>query len=115
MSSGELDAVIGTWASYVGTHTDYYYREKPWRGTCAGSGGGLLINQAIHTLNLVQWLVGPVERTEGHVSTRRFGDVIEVEDTADLLLHHAGGVTTSFYATLTAPRNRPVEIGRAHV
>src|SRR5699024_9277079 len=83
---------------------------KPWRGTWAGSGGGLLINQAIHTLDLVQWLVGPVERTEGHVSTRRFGDVIEVEDTADLLLHHAGGVTTSFYATLTAPRNRPVEI-----
>ena len=110
LRSGELGAVRGAWASVVWTRTVDYYRAKPWRGTWAGSGGGLLINQAIHTLDLVQWLVGPVERTEGHVSTRRFGDVIEVEDTADLQLHHAGGVTTSFYATLTAPRNRPVEI-----
>lgn len=110
LRSGQLGAVRGAWASMVWTRTAAYYRAKPWRGTWDQAGGGLLINQAIHTLDLVQWLVGPVERTEGHVSTRRFGDVIEVEDTADLLLHHAGGVTTSFYATLTAPQNRPVEI-----
>ena len=89
LASGELGAVRGTWE---------------------GSGGGLLINQAIHTLDLVQWLLGGVERTDGHVATRRFADVIEVEDTAELLLHHPGGVTTSFYATLTAPQHRPVEI-----
>src|SRR5699024_6014950 len=81
-----------------------------WRGTWANSGGGLLINQAIHTLDLVQWLLGGVERTDGHVATRKYGDIIEVEDTAELLLHHGGGITTSFYATLTAPRHRPVEI-----
>ena len=107
---GQLGEVRGAWASVVWTRTADYYRTKPWRGTWAGSGGGLLINQAIHTLDLVQWLIGPVEHTDGHVATRRFADVIEVEDTADLLLHHAGGITTSFYATLTAPQNRPVEI-----
>ena len=110
LRSGELGAVRGAWASVVWTRSADYYLAKPWRGTWAGSGGGLLINQAIHTLDLVQWLVGPVERTDGQVSTRRFGDVIEVEDTAELLLHHGGGITTSFYATLTAPKNRPVEI-----
>ncbi|MDN5599860.1 MAG: Gfo/Idh/MocA family protein [Brachybacterium sp.] len=110
LGSGELGAVRGAWASVVWTRSADYYRAKPWRGTWEGSGGGLLINQAIHTLDLVQWLLGGVERTDGHVATRKYGDVIEVEDTAELLLHHGGGVTTSFYATLTAPQHRPVEI-----
>ena len=110
LGSGELGAVRGAWASVVWTRSADYYRAKPWRGTWANSGGGLLINQAIHTLDLVQWLLGGVERTDGHVTTRKYGDVIEVEDTAELLLHHGGGITTSFYATLTAPRHRPVEI-----
>ena len=110
LGSGELGAVRGAWASVVWTRSADYYRAKPWRVTWANSGGGLLINQAIHTLDLVQWLLGGVERTDGHVATRKYGDVIEVEDTAELLLHHGGGITTSFYATLTAPRHRPVEI-----
>lgn len=110
LASGELGAVRGAWASVVWARSTNYYRAKPWRGTWAGSGGGLLINQAIHTLDLVQWLMGGVERTDGHVATRKYGDVIEVEDTAELLLHHGGGVTTTFYATLTAPQHRPVEI-----
>lgn len=110
LGSGELGAVRGAWASVVWTRSADYYRAKPWRGTWDGSGGGLLINQAIHTLDLVQWLLGGVERTDGHVATRKYGDVIEVEDTAELLLHHRGGVTTSFYATLTAPQHRPVEL-----
>lgn len=110
LGSGELGAVRGAWASVVWTRSADYYRAKPWRGTWDGSGGGLLINQAIHTLDLVQWLLGGVERTDGHVATRKYGDVIEVEDTAELLLHHPGGVTTSFYATLTAPQHRPVEL-----
>lgn len=110
LASGELGAVRGAWASVVWTRTADYYRAKPWRGTWAGSGGGLLINQAIHTLDLVQWMLGGVESVDGHVATRRFGDLIEVEDTAELLLTHPGGITTSFYATLTAPQHRPVEI-----
>ena len=110
LASGELGAVRGAWASVVWTRSADYYRTKPWRGTWANSGGGLLINQAIHTLDLVQWLLGGVERTDGYVATRKYGEVIEVEDTAELLLHHPGGVTTSFYATLTAPQHRPVEI-----
>ncbi|MDN6329838.1 MAG: Gfo/Idh/MocA family oxidoreductase [Brachybacterium sp.] len=110
LGSGELGAVRGAWASVVWTRSADYYRAKPWRGTWDGSGGGLLINQAIHTLDLVQWLLGGVERTDGHVATRKYGEVIEVEDTAELLLHHPGGVTTSFFATLTAPQHRPVEL-----
>ncbi|MGP9683344.1 Gfo/Idh/MocA family protein [Brachybacterium sp. AOP3-A1-3] len=109
LGSGELGEVRGAWASVVWSRTAEYYAAKPWRGRWETAGGGLLINQAIHTLDLVQWLLGPVERTEGLVSQKKFAGVTEVEDTADLVLHHASGITTTFYATLTAPVARPVE------
>lgn len=110
LDSGELGAVQGAYASVVWTRTADYYRAKPWRGSLERSGGGLLINQAIHTLDLVQWLLGDVIDIAGHVDTHKFADVIEVEDTAEMLFTHASGVQTSFYATLTAPRHRAVEL-----
>ncbi|MFE7606473.1 Gfo/Idh/MocA family protein [Brachybacterium paraconglomeratum] len=110
LASGELGAVRGAYASVVWSRTAEYYAAKPWRGRWETAGGGLLINQAIHTLDLVQWLLGPVERTEGLVSQKKFAGVVETEDTADLVLHHASGITTTFYATLTAPVARPVEL-----
>ena len=110
LDSGELGAVHGAYASVVWTRTADYYRVKPWRGSREESGGGLLINQAIHTLDLVQWFMGDVVDLAGHVATNKFGDVIDVEDTAEMLLTHESGLKTSFYATLTAPQHRPVEI-----
>lgn len=110
LDSGELGAVHGAYASVVWTRTADYYKAKPWRGSREESGGGLLINQAIHTLDLVQWFMGDVVDIAGHVATNKFGDVIEVEDTAEMLLTHESGLKTSFYATLTAPQHRPVEI-----
>lgn len=110
LDSGELGQIHGAWSSVVWTRTADYYRARPWRGTWRNSGGGLLINQAIHTLDLIQWLMGDVVAVEGRTGTHKFADVIEVEDTAEALFTHAGGTTTSFYATLTAPDNRPVEL-----
>lgn len=109
LDSGELGEIHGAYASVVWTRTADYYRAKPWRGSREESGGGLLINQAIHTLDLVQWFMGDVVDVAGHVATNKFGDVIEVEDTAEMLLAHSSGLKTSFYATLTAPQHRPVE------
>ncbi|MFP5416335.1 MAG: Gfo/Idh/MocA family protein [Actinomycetes bacterium] len=109
LDSGELGAIHGAYASVVWTRTADYYRSKPWRGSREESGGGLLINQAIHTLDLIQWFLGDVVDIAGHVDTHKFADVIEVEDTAEMLFTHASGVQTSFYATLTAPQHRPVE------
>ncbi len=110
LDSGELGAVRGAYASVVWSRDPDYYRAKPWRGSWEQSGGGLLINQAIHTLDRVQWFLGDVVDVQGHVATNKFAELIEVEDTADMLLTHANGVQTAFYATLTAPRHRPVEL-----
>lgn len=110
LQGGELGAPTGAVASVAWHRTPEYYRSRPWRGTWAESGGGLLINQAIHTLDLVQWLLGGVTDVAGHVSTDALGDVIEVEDTATLTLTHPSGARSVVFATNAAPANLPVQL-----
>jgi UDP-N-acetyl-2-amino-2-deoxyglucuronate dehydrogenase len=66
-----------------------YYSTSKWRGTWALDGGGALMNQAIHTVDLVQWMFGPVVRVSAAVATRVHH--IEVEDTAAAVLQFASG------------------------
>lgn len=108
LESGAWGAILGARAQVMWTRTADYYTAKPWRGTWAGGGGGLMMNQAIHTVDLVQWLIGDVEAVTGVTSTLMFGDVIEVEDTTVAVLEHESGVRTNFYATLTHFTNAPV-------
>ncbi|MBT2521938.1 Gfo/Idh/MocA family protein [Arthrobacter sp. ISL-28] len=110
LSSGELGAVTGASATVMWQRSAEYYQSRPWRGTWAGGGGGLLMNQAIHTVDLLQWLVGDVVAVTGNASTRFLGDTIEVEDTAEFVAEHAGGARSAFYATLANPFNAPVTL-----
>ncbi len=110
LDSGELGNVLGATATVMWTRTPDYYRRKPWRGKWETAGGGLLINQAIHTLDLVQWLVGDVVNVTGRAATRLYGDVIEVEDTAELLLTHDGGARSVVFGSLTNVVHAPVTI-----
>jgi len=66
-----------------------YYSASRWRGTWALDGGGALMNQAIHTVDLMQWLFGPVARVYGTTATRVHA--IEVEDTAAAVLNFTNG------------------------
>lgn len=110
LSSGELGAVVGASATVMWQRSAEYYESRPWRGTWAGGGGGLLMNQAIHTVDLLQWLVGDVVAVTGNASTRFLGDTIEVEDTAEFVAEHAGGAQSAFYATLANAFNAPVTL-----
>lgn len=110
LDSGDLGAINGTYASVVWTRTPGYYTQKPWRGQQDRSGGGLLMNQAIHTLDLLQWFLGRATEVKGTVSTDKYANVIDVEDTAHAYIGHESGLHTSFYGTLTNSRHRHVEI-----
>lgn len=110
LGSGRLGEVRGAYATVAWSRAEGYYPAKPWRGQLARSGGGLLMNQAPHTLDLIQWLLGPVTTVQGHVSTDKFGNVSEVEDTAVARFTHASGTTTCFYGTVNLSAHRPVEI-----
>lgn len=110
LSSGELGAVVGAAATVLWHRDGDYYRSRPWRGTWEGGGGGLMMNQAIHTVDLLQWLVGDVVSLSGHAATRFLGDAIEVEDTAEFVATHANGARSAFYATLAHAVNAPVTL-----
>lgn len=110
LASGELGRIRGAAATVMWWRPEEYYLDRPWRGTWAQGGGGLLMNQAIHTLDLLQWLVGEVTDVSGSVSTRALGTVIEVEDTAEMLLTHSGGIRSIFYATLANSVNAPITL-----
>lgn len=110
LASGELGPVLGASATVMWHRTAEYYTNRPWRGQWSTGGGGLLMNQAIHTLDLLQWLMGPVAEVHGNASTRALGDVIEVEDTAELAITHENGTRSVFYATLANAVNAPVTL-----
>jgi predicted dehydrogenase len=69
-----------------------------------------MMNQAIHTVDLLQWLVGDVVSLTGHSSTRVLGETIAVEDTAEFLAEHANGARSLFYASLANSVNAPVTL-----
>jgi predicted dehydrogenase len=69
----------------------------------------VLINQAIHTLDLLEWLLGEVVEIRGHAARHQL-DGIDVEDTANAVLTHAGGARSVFFATVTNAIDAPVTI-----
>jgi predicted dehydrogenase len=68
-----------------------YYASDPWRGSWHDEGGGVLINQAIHSLDLATYLCGAPQAVAGRIG-RRWLDCIEVEDWGRAEVRYAGGV-----------------------
>lgn len=111
IDSGRLGAVKSVRAAVFWERGADYYLADSWRGKKATEGGGVLINQAIHTLDLVRWFASSeVTEVSASISTKKLSDVVETEDTADLYLKFASGATAAMYATLNAGANYPVEI-----
>ena len=74
-----------------------YYSQAEWRGKWLTEGGGVLINQALHTLDLMQWFCGTPQTVKGQMDNFSLDGAIEVEDTAMLLCD--GRRRFTFYAT----------------
>jgi len=77
-----------------------YYANSRWRGTLALDGGGALINQGVHTIDLLLWLLGDVVRVQARTATQLHK--IEAEDTAVAILEFASGALGIFHATTAA-------------
>jgi UDP-N-acetyl-2-amino-2-deoxyglucuronate dehydrogenase len=110
LDGGTLGAVVGGRGSVTWFRSADYYRRRPWRGTWAAGGGGVLLNQAIHTLDLLQWYLGDVEDVRGQASRLSLPDPVEVEDTACLQLRHNSGAGSIFYASNGYLDNAPVSL-----
>jgi predicted dehydrogenase len=82
-----------------------YYSKSSWRGRWETEGGGVLINQSIHTIDLLLWLVGDVESVHGFIDTRTHN--IEVEDIAVASLKFKSGAFGVIQATTSADPGYP--------
>ncbi|OMH31590.1 oxidoreductase [Tersicoccus sp. Bi-70] len=76
-----------------------YYTATPWRGTWATDGGGVLMTQAIHYLDLLQWYLGDVDLVMAAADTYRHGEHIEVEDTLVATLRFTNGAMGQLVAS----------------
>jgi UDP-N-acetyl-2-amino-2-deoxyglucuronate dehydrogenase len=85
-----------------------YYRGAPWRGRLEEAGGGVLMVQAIHTLDLLQWVLGMPRRVLARTATAVHP--VAVEDLAAGLLELAGGAIAVLQATTAAVPEIPPEL-----
>jgi len=81
--------------------TQEYYDSGAWRGTWKLDGGGALMNQAIHTVDLLTWLMGPVDEIQAQTATLAHKR-IEVEDVATATLKFANGALGVIEASTAA-------------
>ncbi|SFC10392.1 Predicted dehydrogenase [Polaromonas sp. OV174] len=108
LGSGELGQLVSASASVRWWRPQSYY-DEPGRGTLARDGGGVLITQAIHTLDLLLSLTGMPERVTALASTSPVHRM-EGEDTAAALLHYANGAVAVVQATTAAYPGFPERI-----
>ena len=95
--------------AFVVWHRDAnYYASANWRGKYRTEGGGLLINQAIHTLDLMQWFVGMPDYVTASISNLTLKDKIEAEDTAAAIF--SGNAKFNFFATNGSASDFPVDV-----
>lgn len=95
----DMGKIIGISGFLTWCRDASYYAQDAWRGKWKTEGGGLLINQAIHTIDLMEYLGGRIVRVCGSISNKTLNGVIEVEDTADAVFETEDGLRMSFYAT----------------
>lgn len=110
ITAGALGTIFLVAARVAWYRPPEYYAGSRWRGTWALDGGGALINQGIHSVDLLLWLLGDVERV--YATTRTALHAIEVEDTSVAALEFVGGaIGTLQVATSAYPGSpRRVEI-----
>ena len=78
-----------------------YFARDAWRGTWKGEGGGALMNQAIHMIDMLLWMVGEPREVYGRWATLKHGDYIDVEDSSCAVVSFDNGALATITATTT--------------
>ena len=96
VQDGELGGLIRViWIMTDWFRAEAYYQSSDWRATWKGEGGGVLLNQCLHQLDALQWIVGMPSKVQSHVGIGRHHD-IEVEDDVTCYMEYANGATGAF-------------------
>lgn len=106
----EGEEVISASGQLVWDRDEAYYKSGEWRGKWSTEGGGVMINQALHTLDLLQWFTGFPKYVTAKISNDSLKGVIEVEDTAYGLFELESGARFTMTATNASKYSFPVQI-----
>jgi len=111
IDAGELGQLVrASWIMTDWYRTEIYYASGGWRATWKGEGGGALLNQCPHNLDILQWLCGMPARVRGFCQWGRYHQ-IEVEDNVTAYLEWSHGATGVFItSTGEAPGTNRLEI-----
>ena len=104
------EGVKGVFAAVPWSRDEKYYSSTDWRGRKATEGGGVMMNQAIHTLDLTLWMLGEPIAVTGTVSNNHLKNAIDEEDTAEIYIEFGSGAKANFYATTASVSDTPVII-----
>jgi predicted dehydrogenase len=111
VQSGDLGTIRRvSWTITNWFRTEAYYQSSDWRATWAGEGGGVLLNQCPHNLDLFQWIFGMPAQVRAFCHFGRYHN-IEVEDDVTAYLEYPDGMTAVFIAsTGEAPGTNRLEV-----
>ena len=111
LASGALGQLVRVnWITTDWFRTHAYYASGGWRATWRGEGGGVLLNQALHNLDMLAWLCGQPARVRGFCQLGKFHP-IEVEDNVTAYLEWVSGATGTFItSTGEAPGTNRLEL-----
>ena len=107
LREGTYGRLKGLRAFVTWNRTAEYYAAAEWKGKWATEGGGALINQAIHTLDLIVGFLGLPDQAEAVMHNHHLREAIEVEDTAEIYLEK-DGVPALLYASNAYSQDAPV-------
>lgn len=110
IDSGEMGKIVAAKSILTWNRPADYYLEDYWRGRWDTEGGGVLINQAVHSLDLLSYLVGDISSVKANMMNYSLENVIEVEDTFTAYLEFKSGIKGFFLATNAYPVNSPMDI-----
>lgn len=99
--------IIGGRAMVSWSREKEYYTESGWRGSLMTEGGGALINQAVHSLDLLTLFLGKPVTADAVMANHHLKGIIEVEDMMEAYIRYEGGAVGNFYATTAYCTNMP--------
>lgn len=110
VQSGKLGKILSARSTLTWKRNDDYYSQSDWKGTWDKEGGGVVIDQAIHSIDLVRWVIDEeIEKVTCHMANRNHRSV-DVEDTAEGFVTFKNGTVYGFWCMNNYACDEPIEI-----
>ena len=107
---GKLGKIISARSTLTWKRPNEYYGQSDWKGTWDKEGGGVVIDQAIHSIDLVNWLVDSEVESVSCSMANRIHKSVSIEDSAEGLVTYKNGVRYGFYCMNNYGCDEPIEI-----